>query len=104
MIRSILNIKSLLSLSDRKNFYFIIIMAFFAAILETVSIAAFLPLIEYFSEKNVIGTYVFIENLDISFLNQFEKIYLLIFILFFIFSINFFFLIILYVFYSKIIF
>lgn len=104
MIRSILNIKSLLSLSDRKNFYFIIIMAFFAAILETVSIAAFLPLIEYFSEKNVIGTYVFIENLDISFLNQFEKIYLLIFILFFIFAIKNIFLTIFYWIESKIIF
>jgi len=102
MIKSILNIKSLLSISDRKNFYFIVIMAFFAAILETVSIASFLPLIEYFSGKNVIGTYVFIENLNI--LNQFEKIYLLIFILFFIFAIKNIFLTIFYWVESKIIF
>ena len=104
MIRSILNIKNLLQYSDRKNFYIVISMAFFAAVLETISLASFLPLIEYFSGKNVTGTYEYIKNLNISFFNEYEKIYLLILILFLIFTIKNIFLTIFYWVETKIIF
>ena len=104
MIESILNIKNLLKSSDRRSFYIVIVMAFFAAILETISLASFLPLIEYFSGKNVIGTYEYIKNLNISFFNEYEQIYLLIFILFIIFAIKNIFLTIFYWVESKIIF
>ena len=65
MIKPIIKIKNLLQPDDQKKLYLIVTLSLVAAILETISIASFLPIIEYFSGENVVGIYSYIENLNI---------------------------------------
>ena len=72
--------------------------------METISIASFLPIIEYFSGENVVGIYSYIENLNIPYLDEYKKIYTLLFLLFLIFVIKNLYLVIFYWLESKFIF
>ncbi len=88
MIKPILKIKNLLQIEDQKRLYLIVILSLFAAVLETISIASFLPIIEYFSGEDVVGIYNYIENLNIPYFHEYKKIYSLLFILLLIFIIK----------------
>ena len=51
MIKPIIDIKNLLVKDDKKKLYFVIFFSLIAAVMETLSIASFIPIIEYFQEK-----------------------------------------------------
>ena len=104
MIKPIIKIKNLLQPDDQKKLYLIVTLSLVAAILETISIASFLPIIEYFSGENVVGIYSYIENLKIPYLDEYKKIYTLLFLLFLIFVIKNLYLVIFYWLESKFIF
>lgn len=88
MIKPIFAIRDLLIRKDQKKLYLIIFFSLIAVIMETLSIASFIPIIEYFSGENITGFLNYFDNLNVPLFSDDKKIYSLIFLLFLIFLIK----------------
>ena len=81
-----------------------VLLTFIAAILESIGLAAFIPIIEFVSGEKVIGMSQYFENLKITSLTKINPIFLLVSMLFFIFLIKNFYLVFFYWYESKFVF
>ena len=88
MMKTIIDIKNLLLKEDKKKLYFVIFFSLIAAVMETLSIASFIPIIEYFSGENITGFFDFINNFNIPYYQKEQKIYFLMVLLFSVFLIK----------------
>ena len=82
----------------------LILFTFIAAILESIGLAAFIPIIEFVSGENIIGMGKYFENLNILDSNKINPIFLLVGILFLIFLMKNFYLAFFYWYESKFVF
>ena len=104
MFKILKDIISLLDLKDRKKIKILVILTFIAAILESISLAAFIPIIEFVSGVTVIGIGKYFENLFFTGLVNINPIFILVSILFIIFLIKNFYLAFFYWYESKFVF
>ncbi len=104
MSKILKNIIFLLDKKDRKKVKILVLLTFIAAILESIGLAAFIPIIEFVSGEKVIGMSQYFENLKITSLTKINPIYLFVSILFFIFLIKNFYLAFFYWYESKFVF
>ena len=95
---------SLLDQKDKKKIKILVIFTFIAAILESIGLAAFIPIIEFVSGESVIGIGKYFENLNITGLININPIFILVGILFIIFLIKNFYLSFFYWYESKFVF
>ena len=66
MIETIFRVKKLILGQDKKYLFFILILSLIAALLETVGVASFLPIIEFFSGENITGIYSYFNKIKTS--------------------------------------
>ena len=104
MSKILKNIIFLLDKKDRKKVKILVLLTFIAAILESIGLAAFIPIIEFVSGEKVIGMSQYFENLKITSLTKINPIFLLVSMLFFIFLIKNFYLVFFYWYESKFVF
>lgn len=104
MSKILKNIIFLLDTKDRKKVKILVLLTFIAAILESIGLAAFIPIIEFVSGEKVIGMSQYFENLKITSLTKINPIFLLVSMLFFIFLIKNFYLVFFYWYESKFVF
>ena len=76
MIKIIKNIIDLLDQKDKAKVKILVLFTFISAILESVSLAAFIPIIEFFSGESVLGINTYFENLNIAFLENINPIFI----------------------------
>ncbi len=76
MIRIIKNIIDLLDQKDKAKVKILVLFTFISAILESVSLAAFIPIIEFFSGESVLGINTYFENLNIAYLENINPIFI----------------------------
>ena len=104
MSKILKNIIFLLDKKDRKKVKILVLLTFIAAILESIGLAAFIPIIEFVSGEKVIGMSQYFENLKIISLTKINPIFLFVSMLFFIFLIKNFYLVVFYWYESKFVF
>lgn len=104
MIKSLKNIINLLDYKDKKKIKILSILTFIAAFLEGIGLAAFIPIIEFFSEEKVVGFINYFEKINIIYFENTEPIYLLVSFLFLIFLIKNLYLAFFYLYESKFVF
>ena len=103
MIKSLKSIINLLDYKDKK-IKILSILTFIAAFLEGIGLAAFIPIIEFFSEEKVVGFINYFEKINIIYFENTEPIYLLVSFLFLIFLIKNLYLAFFYLYESKFVF
>ena len=88
MLKATNKIYNLLDRDDKKKFNFLIMLTFIAALLETIGLAAFIPIIEFFTGEQVVGFNNFLNILNLENLDKKNSIYFFILFLFLIFIIK----------------
>ena len=97
-------IMGLLDKDEKKFFNYLIVFSFIAIFLETIGLAAFIPIIEFLTGEQVVGFDVFLKNLNFKNLDAENSIYFFITVLFLIFIIKNIYLVFFYYYESKFIF
>ena len=75
-------IMGLLDKDEKKFFYYLIVFSFIAIFLETIGLAAFIPIIEFLTGEQVVGFDIFLKNLNFKNLDAENSIYFFITVLF----------------------
>ena len=88
MLKATNKIYNLLDRDDKKKFNFLIMLTFIAALLETIGLAAFIPIIEFFTGEQVVGFNNFLNILNLENLDKENSIYFFILFLFLIFKLK----------------
>ncbi len=76
MIKIIKNIIDLLDQKDKAKVKILVLLTFISAILESVSLVAFIPIIEFFSGERILGINLFFENLNIVYFENINPIFI----------------------------
>ena len=82
MIKKIINILKILDSNQRKKFKFLVFLMFVTMILETGSIASLIPLINYFSDGNLISNITIFKSLGIEMSNNANLLMLFVLVVF----------------------
>ena len=88
MLKILKNIINLLDKKDKNKINLLVLFTFIAAILESVGLAAFIPIIEFFSGESVLGINKSFKNLNIVKFRNINPIFIFVFLLFIIFLIK----------------
>ena len=88
MIKIIKNIIDLLDQKDKAKVKILVLFTFISAILESVSLAAFIPIIEFFSGESVLGINTYFENLNIAYLENINPIFIFVSLLLLVFLVK----------------
>ena len=88
MLKILRNIINKLDKKDKNKINLLFLFTFIAAILESVGLAAFIPIIEFFSGESVLGINKYFENLNIVKFRNINPIFIFVGLLFIIFLIK----------------